>query len=146
MKKSLKVLILLIGTLLIFILGFIIFANSITANIKLDANKLISFDRSITFFDNDNIVLSEQSNGRNLVEIDNILPHTLNAFISIEDKRFYQHNGVDYKGLIRATFNNLRTFSFKEGASTITQQLIKNTHLSNEKTLKRKMEIRQAKR
>ena len=59
--------------------------------------------------------------------------------MAIEDKRFYSHNGVDYKGLLRAMLSNIKSFSFKEGGSTITQQLIKNTHLSNQKTLNRKI-------
>ncbi len=146
MKKALKIFILIFGLVLIFILGFIIYVNSITANINLDTEKLISFDRSLTFYDNDYSAILEQSNGRNLVEIDLIMPHTLNAFVSIEDKRFYNHNGIDYKGLLRATLNNVKSFTFKEGASTISQQLIKNTHLSNEKTIKRKLiEIKLAK-
>ena len=49
-----------------------------------------------------------------------------NAFIAIEDERFYQHNGVDLKGVIRAGFTAIRNHGATEGASTITQQLIKN--------------------
>lgn len=62
-----------------------------------------------------------------------------NAFIAVEDRRFYKHNGIDKKALMRAMWNNIKSFSLKEGASTISQQLIKNTHLTNEKTLKRKL-------
>ena len=61
-----------------------------------------------------------------------------NAFVSIEDKRFYLHDGIDYKRILKAIFVNLKNFSFSQGASTISQQLIKNTHLTNKKTLKRK--------
>lgn len=61
------------------------------------------------------------------------------AFISAEDKNFYSHHGLDYKRMIRAAFTNLRAGSFKQGASTISQQLVKNTQLSNEKTLTRKL-------
>jgi penicillin-binding protein 1A len=78
-------------------------------------------------YDKDNNLFFSQDNLNEITKIENIPLHTQNAFISIEDKRFYSHNGVDYKGLIRATFNNIKSFSFKEGASTITQQLIKNT-------------------
>ncbi|MBQ2701748.1 MAG: transglycosylase domain-containing protein, partial [Clostridia bacterium] len=65
--------------------------------------------------------------------------HTVAAFIDTEDKRFFSHGGFDYKRIAKAVLNNLRSLSFKEGASTISQQLIKNTHLSQEKTLKRKL-------
>lgn len=62
-----------------------------------------------------------------------------NAFIAVEDKRFYSHNGVDIKALLRALKNDILSGGVKEGGSTITQQLIKNTHLSGEKTLARKL-------
>lgn len=139
MKKILKVFIMIFGCLLILLLGLTIYINVITAKVNLNTDKLVSFDRSISFYDDNGALLSEQSNGINLIEINSILPHTQNAFVSIEDKRFYKHNGVDYKGLLRALLNNVKSFSFKEGASTISQQLIKNTHLSNEKTLNRKI-------
>ncbi|MDR0384377.1 MAG: transglycosylase domain-containing protein [Christensenellaceae bacterium] len=64
--------------------------------------------------------------------------YTRAAFIAIEDKDFYRHNGLSYKRIIKAFFNNIRAGYSKEGASTITQQLIKNTHLTNEKSLRRK--------
>jgi len=60
------------------------------------------------------------------------------AVIESEDKRFYSHGPVDYYGLARAMFTNLTTMSFKEGGSTITQQLAKNLCLSFEKNLTRK--------
>ena len=66
--------------------------------------------------------------------------HLKNAFIDTEDKRFYQHGGYDFRRIVRASVNNLKARSFKEGASTISQQLIKNTHLTQEKTLKRKLQ------
>ena len=72
----------------------------------------------------------------NIKELPN---HVKNAFIAIEDKRFYSHNGIDAKRIVGATIKNLKKRKFSEGASTITQQLIKNTHLSREKTLTRKM-------
>jgi len=71
--------------------------------------------------------------------IEKIPLHTINAFISIEDKDFYNHNGLNYKRIAKATLNNLKAMSFKEGASTITQQLVKNRYLTNEKTIDRKI-------
>lgn len=59
--------------------------------------------------------------------------------VASEDKRFYQHGPVDYIGLARAMATNVVTMSFKEGGSTITQQLAKNLCLSFEKSLDRKM-------
>lgn len=60
------------------------------------------------------------------------------AFIAAEDLRFYRHHGVDLYRTFGALWNDIRTMSLREGGSTITQQLIKITHLSGEKTLPRK--------
>lgn len=60
------------------------------------------------------------------------------AVIASEDKRFYDHGPIDYYGLARAMLTNLMTLSFKEGGSTITQQLAKNLCLTFEKNLTRK--------
>ena len=64
----------------------------------------------------------------------------INAFISIEDKNFYSHNGINLKRMGGALLSNLKSNSISEGASTITQQLARNLFLSNEKTYKRKIE------
>lgn len=63
----------------------------------------------------------------------------LDAVISVEDHRFYSHPGVDLLAIGRAAFNDLRTLSFAEGGSTITQQLAKNLYFSQEKQLTRKI-------
>ncbi len=74
------------------------------------------------------------------VDIEQVPEHTQNAFVAIEDKRFYSHRGVDYLRIIAAAKNNIMARSFAEGASTISQQLIKNTHLKSEKTIFRKVQ------
>lgn len=72
------------------------------------------------------------------VTLDQISPIYKEAVLESEDRRFYQHGPVDYYGLARAMLTNLTAFSFKEGGSTITQQLSKNLCLSFEKDLSRK--------
>lgn len=77
---------------------------------------------------------------REIISIDEIPDHVKYAFIDIEDERFYSHNGVDLKGLTRAGINVVTTGSLNgPGGSTITQQLIKLTHLTPEKKLERKV-------
>ena len=64
---------------------------------------------------------------RTMVTIDQIPKHVQNAFIAIEDQRFYEHNGIDIQGIVRAGFTFVTSgFNVKQGASTITQQLLKN--------------------
>lgn len=72
------------------------------------------------------------------VTLDQISPIYKEAVLESGDRRFYQHGPVDYYGLARAMFINITTFSFKEGGSTITQQLAKNLCLSFKKNLSRK--------
>ncbi|SDF40021.1 transglycosylase domain-containing protein [Sporomusa acidovorans] len=62
------------------------------------------------------------------------------AIIAVEDNRFYQHMGFDIEGILRATLVNVQTGSYVEGGSTITQQLVKNLFLSQDRTLVRKIE------
>ena len=62
-----------------------------------------------------------------------------NAFLSAEDNRFFDHPGVDYQGLLRATFSFLRTGEKRQGGSTITMQVARNFFLSSEKTMLRKL-------
>lgn len=62
----------------------------------------------------------------------------IQAFISVEDKSFFSHGGLDGKGLLRALFANIRAGGVRAGGSTITQQLAKNLFLTNQRTIKRK--------
>src|SRR5829696_7897232 len=67
-------------------------------------------------------------------------PHLAQAIVAIEDRRFYQHGGVDLRGLARAMFRNAQAGGTREGGSTITQQLARLMFLSQERTLKRKVQ------
>jgi len=77
---------------------------------------------------------------RVMVELDQIPQYLQDAVVAIEDERYYSHKGVDIKGFLRAIVVNLKSMSFDEGASTITQQLIKNNVLTSEKKIKRKLQ------
>ncbi len=76
---------------------------------------------------------------RKIVRYENIPPHIRNAFIAIEDKRFFEHEGVDLKSIIGAMTENIQEGTWVRGASTITQQVIKNVILTPERTLSRKI-------
>lgn len=67
---------------------------------------------------------------RMLVKIEQVPLNLQNAFVAIEDNRFYEHNGVDPRGLLRAVYANIRDQEIAEGGSTITQQLAKNAYLT----------------
>ena len=76
---------------------------------------------------------------RRLVHLTEIPAHVRHATIAAEDSRFYSHGGVDYIGIGRAAWVNLRAGTTREGASTITQQVARNLFLTRERTLRRKI-------
>lgn len=76
---------------------------------------------------------------RRLISLDEVPDLVRKAFLAAEDSRFYQHHGLDFRGIFRAFYTNLRKKGVYQGGSTITQQLAKNYFLTPEKTLSRKL-------
>lgn len=106
-------------------------------NQKPDANLLPTATAAPVFFDTDGNQLPYEE--ENYINPSDIPQNLKNAFVALEDKRFYTHKGYDPIRIVGAFFNNIKSKSLKEGASTITQQLVKNTHLTHEKTVSRKL-------
>jgi penicillin-binding protein 1A len=77
---------------------------------------------------------------RTFVPLDRIAPVMVRAMIDSEDEHFYQHSGLDFSGMVRALLNNLRRGRKSQGASTITQQVVKTFLLSPEKSMRRKVQ------
>jgi len=96
------------------------------------------------------IVVLETANGAPLVRqgpyqgpyatYDQFPPNLINAVLSIEDRRFMEHHGIDLQGIARALLRNIQAGSVVQGGSTITQQLIKLQYLDSDRTLKRKIQ------
>lgn len=107
------------------------------SGVKFDKDKLSTTSTQITIFDNEGRGISNNYVKTN-IKIEEIPQSTIDAFTSIEDKNFYKHHGLNYKRIVKAMTNNIFGGKISEGASTISQQVIKNTHLSSEKTFKRK--------
>ena len=76
---------------------------------------------------------------RVLVATEDIAPIMRQAIVSVEDQRFYEHDGVDVRGIARALWQDVRQQSIVEGGSTITQQFVKNAYIRNEKSIARKV-------
>ena len=74
------------------------------------------------------------------VSVDNLPPHVYQAILAIEDKNFYKHGALSYRGTFRAMFVNLFHGKFAAGGSTITQQTAKNIFLSRDKKVSRKVQ------
>lgn len=118
----------------------LVYYSSVTKDAVLSPEKLQFTEKSVLVYDRENTPVKNTSElWKQTVSAKDIPAHTKQAFIDAEDKRFLKHHGFDYKRILRAAVNNVKSRSFKEGASTISQQLIKNTHLTQEKTFKRKL-------
>ena len=76
---------------------------------------------------------------RQLISIDQVPEHLIRAVLAAEDHRFFQHYGVDFRGILRAMLTNLRHGSIRQGGSTLTQQLAKNYFLTPARTITRKL-------
>ena len=139
-KKIIKItLITLICLFSLCIISGVSYYHAVTNSVTLDTAKLESNKQksNLKILDKNKNIIKPVSNS--YAKISELSTHTKNAFISAEDKRFYNHNGIDYIRIGGAIISNLKTKSFSEGASTISQQLVKNTHLSSEKTISRKL-------
>jgi len=79
------------------------------------------------------------SEARVIVESEEIAPIMKQAIVAVEDRRFWEHRGVDLRGILRAAWADIRNQDFVQGASTITQQFVKNTYIKPERTLSRKL-------
>lgn len=141
MKKFFKILgIISCFVFIAIIVFYFVFASSMKS---LDVSNLynkeaiINANSKIFVYDSNNNEIS--TTGQNSkVKLDEMPAYVKECFISIEDKDFYKHKGLNYKRIAKALLNNIKSRNIKEGASTISQQLIKNLMLTNEKTLERK--------
>lgn len=94
-----------------------------------DAVEEVSLDKKVEQIRND----------EDYIKISEVPEMYKKAVLSVEDHRFYKHFGIDIIAIGRATFNDLKAFSFVEGGSTITQQLAKNQYFTQEKKITRKI-------
>ncbi|MEB3290907.1 MAG: penicillin-binding protein 1A [Leptolyngbya sp.] len=106
-----------------------------------DSEQALTYQRdgTITMISADGVILQKIGPAsRETSSYEAIPDHVIAAFIASEDQHFYEHRGVDYRGITRAALTNLRRGSVVEGASTITQQLARIVYLSQERSIQRK--------
>lgn len=141
MKTFLKVSLIIVLSLTVIAASLFITYIVITKDAKLNKNKLLNPNQNIVIIDDEGneVISASVSNKHKSVKIEDLNKNCINAFIASEDRNFFKHNGLNYKRMFKALYKNIISRSFKEGASTISQQLIKNTHLSQDKTIKRKL-------
>ena len=134
--------------LIIFLITILLFAFSTLWYFSIglpDYKKLSNYQPPISsrVYSADGKLIAEYAIEKRLfVPFESIPDIVINSFLSAEDKNFFNHPGVDAKGILRATFKNIKNISQNkrlEGASTITQQVAKNFLLTNEVSMKRKV-------
>ena len=126
---------------LIFLILFIVtFFSIYIYSRKLDYS--IPQNINIELYDANNNLITTTSTQKNRshINIDTTNQYIIDAFISIEDKEFYNHQGVNIKRVIGALIADIKSKEFSQGGSTITQQYVKNIFLTNDKTIKRKFD------
>ncbi len=132
--------------ILLIKLSLFIFFTIIIINISFYAYAFITpkfsiyTNKNIVYYDKDLNDMFENKIENNFVKLDDININVKNAIISIEDKNFYKHRGFDFLRIIKALFVNIISGKIKQGASTISQQYVKNLYLTFDKTLKRKIQ------
>lgn len=147
LNKNQRIKVLLLTLLLIIVLIFSIFAAMIVSIISktpsTDLESLTdSFNQSSYIYSKEGNVLEkiESLEYRTLIDIEDIPKNVQDAFVAIEDHRFYKHSGLDPIGIASSIVSNIKSGALVRGGSTITQQLVRSVYLSNQKTLGRKIQ------
>ena len=123
------------GIALVLAVGYIALGLPDTSKLPLQLRS-----PSISLLARDGELLARRGNvGGEAVKASELPSHVRDAVISIEDRRFFEHHGIDVRGVLRAGFENLRTGELRQGGSTITQQLAKNLFLTPERSIVRKV-------
>ena len=138
-KNTFLAITILFFSFLIFIFSYIM---GLSEWKKFDPNTIKNMQQSIVLYDMDESEIGSlyASKNRRYITLDEIPSDVINAFIATEDVRFYTHNGVDIVRIFGALIEDVKSLSFRQGASTISQQLIKNAYLTGEKTISRKLQ------
>jgi len=131
-----------VGTLLV---GIVAIAGALFYGVKaltFDLDKLREVPERTIVYDrlgNELGHVSGHGANRRVVAASEVSPHFIEALLAREDSRFYDHGGVDYRGVARAVVRNLKARDMEQGASTLTMQLARNTFEMREKSLHRKL-------
>lgn len=141
-NSALKNFTFLLLSLFLFCIALFVFwvATLKTPNLSSFDDKLLG--QSAKIYDRTGAVLLYdlgQKVRRTVVPLEEMSPYLKSATVAIEDADFYKHNGIQITSILRAIIRNITSFRFSQGGSTITQQVIKNSLLTNEKDISRKI-------
>ena len=134
-----------IAILAILAVVIAVYVSSLAADLKaqakaFDLSKLEQMESASVILDRNGKIFGQiYVENRETVPYDQLPPDLINAVIAVEDAKFYQHHGYDLFGIIRAALKNLTAGHVRQGASTITQQLARNSFSLKQKTFRRKL-------
>jgi len=133
----------------LFILGFVLGVSVLIglivlySQIRFDLDKIVEYKPRLTtqFFDKNGVHLGNifDKENRLYVKYNNIPPRITEALVAIEDTNFFEHNGINIDAILRAIIKDIKAMALVEGASTITQQLVKTMILTRDKKIMRKI-------
>ena len=131
-------------TLIFFVIISILVALIILySQIRFDVDKIVDYKPELTtqFFDKNGVHLGNifDKENRIYVEYNNIPPRVIEALVAIEDTNFFEHNGINIDAILRAIIKDIKAMALVEGASTLTQQLVKTMILTRDKKIMRKI-------
>ena len=137
-KISITVLMVFVTTVMVLgVLSYFYFAADLPS---IETLKTYTPPTVTKFFSGDGEIIGEFSlEKREVVSLDRMPAHLVHAFVASEDNRFFQHKGLDYLAILRASFRNIFSGEIVQGGSTITQQVVKSLLLTPEKSFSRKI-------
>ncbi len=133
----------IISFFMLLIVGTLIFLIKIYSDIRFEAYKIINYSPPLTtqIFDRNGKLIANIFGKQNrlYVKYKDIPPRVVESLIAIEDTLFFEHSGINLEAIFRAAITDIKAMKFVEGASTLTQQLVKDTLLTRNKTIMRKI-------
>ncbi len=133
----------IISFFMLTIIGVSVFLIKIYSDIRFDAYKIINYSPNLTtrIYDKNGKLLANifDKQNRVYVKYKDIPPMVIESLVAIEDTLFFEHSGINMEAIFRAAIKDIKAMKFVEGASTLTQQLIKDTLLTRNKTIIRKL-------
>src|SRR6184192_2344349 len=134
-----------LGIAAVLFIGFAVYVSILASDLKsqaatFDLSKLEQMESASLILDrNDKIFGQIYVENRETVLYDQLPRELVNAVVAVEDAKFYQHGGYDFFGIIRAALKNFTAGHVRQGGSTITQQLARNSFALTQKTFRRKL-------
>ncbi len=133
----------IISIFMLLVIGVSIFLIKTYSDIRFEAYKIINYSPPLTtqIFDRHGKLIANIFGKQNrlYVKYKNIPPRVVEALVAIEDTLFFEHSGINLEAIFRAAITDIKAMKFVEGASTLTQQLVKDTLLTRNKTIMRKI-------